>query len=273
MDGPTPSPAPHSGSKDWASEASDFKDGFLTILPLLGAIAPFSVVFGALAAQAGVSVSEATLMSALMYAGASQLVAVDLWSERVPVWLVIVSVIAVNFRHVLYSAALAPIVRRARFWEKVTVFGLMVDPQFALTQARADAGKPFSFAWYLGVALPTYVIWVVLTAVGAAGGRFINEPERLALDMLLPIYFLGLVMGFRRRPRWSFVVLVSAVTALIVSNAPAFGVSWLGPPWHITLGGIAGVLVAALLPPRNQDRFLSSASEEANAPGGGTGGH
>ena len=45
---------------------------------------------------------------------------------------------------------------------------------------------------------PIWVCWVAETALGAYFGRFVN-PHALGLDLLLPIYFLGLVMGFRKR--------------------------------------------------------------------------
>ena len=44
-------------------------------------------------------------MSATVYAGASQMVGIELFGNKVPPWLIVLSIFAVNFRHVLYSAS------------------------------------------------------------------------------------------------------------------------------------------------------------------------
>mgnify|MGYP003551746224 CR=1 FL=1 len=61
----------------------------------------------------------------------------------------------------------------------------------------------------------------------------------LGLDMLLSVYFLGLVMGFRARPNWLPVVVVSALAAVLA-------VKFVGSPWHVSLGALAGVSYAGL---------------------------
>ena len=57
-----------------------------------------------------------------------------------------------------------------------------------------------------GMGWPIYVTWVAETAIGAYFGGLIPDPHALGLDFLLPIYFLGLVMSFRKRPLWLPVV-------------------------------------------------------------------
>ena len=61
-------------------------------------------------------------------------------------------------------------------------------------------------------------------------------------DFLLPIYFLGLVMDFRKRPLWLPVVAISAA----VSIAAFYLV---GSPWHVSIGAAAGIALAAALTP------------------------
>ncbi|MEM8663319.1 MAG: hypothetical protein AAGF49_04255, partial [Pseudomonadota bacterium] len=96
------------------------------------------------------------------------------------------------------------------------------------------------------------------------------DPSTFGLDMILPMYFLALIMGFRDRPRWGLVVGTSAVAAIIVHQAPAWGFPFLGPPWHVTLGALAGILVAALLPPPGRKR-RREASQNASSNQSSTG--
>ena len=64
------------------------------------------------------------------------------------------------------------------------------------------------------------------------------------VDFLLPIYFLGLVMGFRKRPLWLPVVIASAAASIIAYKT-------VGSPWHVSIGVVAGVLLAVILPPHH----------------------
>ena len=97
---------------DSKSAASEFMLGMRASVPVLVAVLPFGLLFGALAVDNGFSVFEAMLMSATVYGGASQMVGIELFGQKVAPWLIVLSIFAVNFRHVLYSAALRPHDRR-----------------------------------------------------------------------------------------------------------------------------------------------------------------
>jgi predicted branched-subunit amino acid permease len=90
---------------------ANFIDGLRGGFPIALASAPFGALFGALAADHGMSLFELTFMSATVYAGASQMVGIELFGHDVQAWLIVASILAVNFRHVLYSAAIAPYIK------------------------------------------------------------------------------------------------------------------------------------------------------------------
>lgn len=229
------------------SARRDRRRGMLDALPVLIAAGPVGLLFGALAVAKGLTPLDAVLMSATVYAGASQMVAIDLFEARVPAVAIVLSVFAVNFRHILYSAAMTPMVRPLTARAKAGVFAVLIDPQFALAEKRMEEGRPFSLAWYFGLAATTYAMWVATALIGALFGRLIRDPDALALDMLFPIYFLALVMGFRKRAGWWPVVAVSAAVSSLVFHAPHLGVDGLGSPWHVSLGALAGVATAGML--------------------------
>jgi predicted branched-subunit amino acid permease len=226
------------------SVKSDFWDGVRLSMPVVVASAPFALLFGAIAVDNGFSVLEAFLMSALIFGGASQMVGIELFGQHVAPWLVVLSIFAVNFRHVLYSAGLG---RRISHWpvvQQALGFFIMTDPQYAVSEAKAVSGETVGFAWYLGLGLPVYVFWVVESALGAVFGKLIPDTHALGIDFLLPIYFLGLVMGFRKRPLWLPIVAASAVASIVAYKT-------VGSPWHVSIGAIAGVLLAVILPPHH----------------------
>lgn len=224
----------------------DFRDGARRCLPVLVSSLPFALLFGALAVENGLSVSEAVLMSAVIFGGASQMVGIELFGQTVAPWLIVLSIFAVNFRHVLYSPAVG---RRIAGWpplRQALGFFLLTDPQYAETEMRGEQGRTISFAWYMGMAAPLYASWVGSTALGAVFGGLIQDPHALGIDFLLPIYFFGLVMSFRSRPLWLPVVAASAVASVIAYNT-------VGSPWHVSIGALAGVALGAAAPlPREE---------------------
>lgn len=220
----------------------DFLDGVRLSLPIMVSVAPFGMLFGALAVANGLSVFDATFMSATVFGGASQMVGIELFGQKVAPWLIVLSIFAVNFRHVLYSAAIGSRITGWAVWQQAIGYFLLTDLQFALAETRAESGRKVGFAWYAGLGLPLAVLWVVATYVGAVFGRLVPNPQALGLDFLLPIYFLGIVMGFRKRPLWLPIVLASGVASILAYK-------FVGSPWHVSLGALAGIAVGALFGP------------------------
>ncbi len=229
---------------DPSSRIQHFRRGATDIVPIMISAGPFGLVFGALAAEKGIPFDQIMLMSALMYAGASQMVAVELWAFPPPFWTILVAVLAVNFRHVLYSAALG---RKMRGWpitRRFFGFGFMVDPVYAL----ADAQSPthLSGAYYAGMTVMLYPMWIISSAVGAIFGNRIENPESWGIDFVLVTYFTVLVLGFKGRPNAFVIIVASTVVALLVYLT-------IGAPWHVASGGFAGILTAAALAVPKQD--------------------
>lgn len=222
---------------------ADFLDGMRQCMPVVIASSPFSMLFGTVAVQNGLTVGEATLMSVAMFAGASQLVGMELFGQKVAPWLIVLSIFAVNFRHVLYSAAMG---RRMRNWSwtrRIVAFFLLTDAQYAFGEKQALTGR-LTFAWYMGYGIFLYSCWVIGTVVGAMFGNLIPDPHALGLDFMLPIYFLGMVMGFRKRPLWLPVVATSAIVSIVAYYL-------IGSPWNVSVGALAGIVVAAVFTPAN----------------------
>jgi 4-azaleucine resistance transporter AzlC len=221
----------------------DFWNGARRGAPIILSASPFGALFGALAVDNGFSIVDALFMSATVFAGASQMVGLELFGHSVQPWLIVLSVFAVNFRHVLYSASMARHVAHFSLVQKGLALFLLTDPQYAETEKRGERGEPVTFTWYMGLGLAIYVPWLVATLLGAVFGGLIGDPRAVGLDVMLPIYFMALVLGFRQRDNWLPVVALSSVVSVIAMHL-------VGSPWHVSIGALAGVVLAACLPPR-----------------------
>ena len=222
----------------------EFWQGVRRGFAIMLAASPFGALFGALAIDNGFSIFDAVFMSVTVYAGASQMVGIELFNHNVQPWLIILSIFAVNFRHILYSASLARYISHFTPLQKLLAFFLLTDPQYAESEKKGEAGETVSFSWYLGFGAIIYLPWQLMTLIGAIFGQMIGDPKAIGLDVLLPIYFMGLVLGFRKRDHWLPVVAVSSVVSVAAMH-------FVGSPWHVSIGAIAGVALAACMPLRN----------------------
>ncbi len=219
-----------------------FLAGAARSVPIILTAGPFGALFGALAIENGLTVFDAVFMSLIIFAGASQLVGLELFGQHIPGWIIVLSIFAVNFRHILYSAAIGHHFAKWSWLKQIVGYFFLIDPSFAEAEQRSEKGEDVQFAWYLGLVIPTYLAWNLLTFLGAIFGNFLQDSYRWGIDFILPIYFMGLVLGFRRRSFWLPVVVVSASASIIASKT-------IGSPWHVSAGAIAGVLLAAFFSP------------------------
>ena len=84
----------------------EFREGVKVSLPFLLSVLPFGMVVGTLGVNNGGSFADVLLQSALFFAGASQTVMWELFPGGNPIWVIALAIFAVNFRLVLYSAAI-----------------------------------------------------------------------------------------------------------------------------------------------------------------------
>jgi 4-azaleucine resistance transporter AzlC len=161
-------------------------------VPVLLALVPFGLAFGATATGSGLSAIEALGMSVFVFAGAAQLAAVPLLSAGASMAIVLLTVFVINLRLTLYSASLAPHFGRLPAGWKGLLAYLLTDQAFAATITRFDEGQteePHKRWYYLGVALAIWVTWQAATMSGVVLGAWASEGW--SLDFVLPLIFIA----------------------------------------------------------------------------------
>lgn len=224
-----------------------FGGGLAASLPIALAYFPVAVSFGVAGAKAGFSLAETAFMSVVIYAGASQFLALALLAGGAGPLLAVVSLLALNARHLLYAPALLERLRRgadeahARLrWPWLWAHGL-TDEVFASALGRLSVrGARWSEAWQVGIGLAAYLAWVAGTVVGAVlgGGAFERWPAvDAALAFLMPTLFLSLLLAMVERRHWP--VVVAAVGGF------ALGSTLFSASTGILVGMVAGGLAGA----------------------------
>ena len=110
--------------------------GYRACVPVAFGVAVYGVLFGLLARQKGLSWIEAQSMSLFVFAGASQLIALDLWSADLDIFSLIVTTFIVNLRHVLMGASLSPQLLQLTAGKAFGSLFFMTDESWALALTR-----------------------------------------------------------------------------------------------------------------------------------------
>jgi len=167
------------------------------VLPAAIAVIPFALLLGALAARKGLSPLEVGLMSGLVFAGSSQLVAVDIWQEPAPWLLLGLTALTINLRHLMMSASLSR--HLGGFGGFQRIFGMLclADEIWALAERRAAQGRLHP-AYYAGLAFLLYANWLIWTVAGAIVGPAVQDPAAWGFDFAFTAIFLGLIVAFWR---------------------------------------------------------------------------
>jgi 4-azaleucine resistance transporter AzlC len=215
--------------------------GLWHIAPLMVGLVPFGLVMGALAAHKGFGPVDMMLMSSVVFAGASQFVALDMWHDPVPMLAIVATTAMINLRHVMMGAAMQPAMGRFNRFQAPASLFLMADEIWAMAMRRA-AQERLTPAYYFGLATFFYLSWVFWTGLGTVVGGIIQDPARYGFDYAFTAVFLILIVGLWRGRRS---IAPLAASALVALGAHA----WLPGVWYILLGGMAGVLAAALSTP------------------------
>lgn len=199
--------------------AQEFFAGARDTLPILLGVAPFGLVFGALALEAGLSALQAQGLSLLVFAGSAQFVTVDLIRHGAAPVVIVLTISMVNLRHALYSASLAPHVARLPGRWRAALGWLLTDEAFAVSTPRYRSSDLTHAHWYLlGSGLALWTCWQLSTAAGILFGASI--PEGWSLDFALPLTFLAMVIPTLTDRPTTVTAITAGILAVVLAGLP-----------------------------------------------------
>lgn len=201
---------------------SAFFQGIRDGAPFLIMVAPFALLFGVVATEAGFTLLETMGFSFLVVAGASQMAAIQLLSDNAPAIVAIFTGLIVNMRMAMYSASITPHLGKAPLWKRAIVAYFLVDQSYAVSIVKyeKEPERPLSFklAYFFGTITPVLPIWYGFSYLGAVVGTAI--PPEYALDFAMPIAFLALIAPALRTLAHVAAAATSIVLALVLAGIP-----------------------------------------------------
>ena len=168
---------------------NDVKNALNGGFPIFIGYVPPAIAFGILSKSCGITLLESFLFSAVVFAGASQFIALNLLMTGMGPGGIILTTLLVNFRHFLMSAYLSTqIGKMAKQYIFLIAFGVTDEIFSVLSFSKRKLTKTFVFV----LQLSAYSGWVIGTVAGFILGGFL--PEILTKSMGIALYSLLLAI-------------------------------------------------------------------------------
>ncbi|WP_256675885.1 AzlC family ABC transporter permease [Pseudomonas sp. R5(2019)] len=219
-------------------ELNDVWGGFKQLLPISLFVIVFGVAFGLAAAQTGLDDASIVMMSTLVFAGAAQFAVLDQWGEQVPLVPLVITVFAINARHLLMGATLYPWLRDLPRAKRYGVMLVVSDANWAMSMQAFSRGEP-GLGLLFGGGIALWAAWALGSWMGLYFGSAIHDPVSLGLDMVMGCFLLAMVIGGQKNLRMLLIWIVAACSSL--------GAYWYLPDnSHVVAGAVAGGMLGAL---------------------------
>jgi 4-azaleucine resistance transporter AzlC len=212
--------------------------GMRATLPVAVSVATYGVVFGVLSRQVGLSLLETLLMNVLVFAGAAQTAALDIWAYPLPVAAILATVVLINLRLIMLGASLRPWLHGLPGRTVYPMLHILSDESWAVAMGRYRRGERDA-GIVLGCNLAIFLAWVPSVVIGHLAGGSIGDPAAIGLDFAFTAVFAAMLFG-GYRGRFDLV-------PWGVSGMVAWLAWWLLPgTWYVILGGLAGFAAGML---------------------------
>ncbi|WP_225741181.1 AzlC family ABC transporter permease [Halorussus halophilus] len=202
-----------------SSPRADFLSGVRVAAPILLGVVPFGMVAGVAAVGVGIPAVQALAMSVIIFAGASQLAAIELVGRSAPVVVVVLTVFVVNLRMVMYSASIAPYFESESPRWKAALSYFLTDQAYAVSLLEFENDPETSRRWYyLGVGIPLWVTWQAATIAGIVLGA--QLPAGWHLEFAVPLVFLAVLVPAVTDRSTGAAAVVGGTAAVVAHGLP-----------------------------------------------------
>ncbi|AVF57750.1 MULTISPECIES: AzlC family ABC transporter permease [Pseudomonas] len=193
-----------------------FLQGAIAILPLSLAVAPWGLLAGSMAIAANLSAWEGQGLSAIVFAGAAQLVAIGMLKSGASLASILLTTLLLTSQHLLYGLSMRPALSPLPLRWRLGLGFLLTDEFFALT-SRHDH-QHFNRWYALGIGFTFYVAWNLFTWAGIVLGKSIPHLDQLGLDFSIVATFVALITPLVRNLPTLACVAVSLGASVLFSQ-------------------------------------------------------
>jgi 4-azaleucine resistance transporter AzlC len=185
----------------------------------VGALCAAAVVvglsFGAIATAAGLPLSKIVVMSAFVYAGGAQFLAVGLVSAGGTALAIVLAGLLLNARHLPFGLAIGNETLGDARWRRIVGSHILTDESVAFALAQDEPDRRRRAYWLTGAAL--FVTWNISSTIGAIVGSALGDPDRYGIDAAFPAALLALTLPSLKDKVSVRVAIAGAAVALLAT--------------------------------------------------------
>lgn len=188
-----------------------FLQGMVAMIPLSIAVLPWGLLAGSFAIDIGLHPLEGQALSAILFAGSAQLVAMGMIKAGAGLTTMLLTTFFITSRHFLYSVSMRSKISPLPLRWRLSLGFLLTDELFAVCGHQTD--KQFNHWYALGAGLSFYLFWNLATFAGIVAGSYIPALNELGLEFAVAATFIAIVIPTIK----NIPILVSVLGALVLS--------------------------------------------------------
>lgn len=186
------------------------QDGMISAIPIMFGYFPVAIAFGLLAKTVGVSFFDSILFSVLVFAGASQFMALDLIKAGLLMGDIILATFLLNLRHMMMSASLSQRITENRKTMLLFIAFGVTDETFAVSSVKEGELTTTFLLTLQGLA---YSAWVSGTVVGYLVGAIL--PSMIQNSLGIGLYAMFAAILTPKIKHSSKVLILAGISAII----------------------------------------------------------
>jgi predicted branched-subunit amino acid permease len=215
-----------------------FRRGVWRSLPLVAGLSPFGFVTGLITERHALTLLECVLMNGLVYAGASQLVALANWTHPAPILAAAFAALVVNMRFALMGPVLAPWLAGLTPVRRYAALSILVDHAWAISVTDMRKGGR-DVALFVGLSIPLWFGWLFSTTAGYLCASALDLPPHHPLFFGALAAFVALLVPLWRGRSDLLPWAVAGGTAVLLAQILPH------TSWYIVGGALTGCAAGA----------------------------
>ncbi|MDQ3476170.1 MAG: AzlC family ABC transporter permease [Actinomycetota bacterium] len=207
------------------------------------AVGLYGVAFGATATAAGLSVWQASVLSLLMFTGASQFALVGVLAAGGGPFAAVGSALLLGTRNTIYGVRLSELLSY-RGWWRIAAAHWVIDETTAVTVR--ENGTQLARLAFVSSGSTLFLFWNLTTVAGAVGAQSFGLVLQAALDSVVPAAFLALL--WPRLVRGADLLREQRIVAVAGAGIALALTPVLAPGLQIIVAGLAVLLAIRATP-------------------------
>lgn len=182
------------------------KEGIKDGLPIVLGFIPVGIAFGLIAKNEGMPIYFTIMLSSIVFAGASQFMAVSSLALGIYYPQIIIATLLMNFRHFIMSISIASRLDKKSLKYRPIIAFFVTDESFAVTSVH----KNLEHNYILVVQIIAYLTWNIFTIVGFVAGSFLPELLQQSMGITLYVLFAVLLIPEMKKTKEAIFVAITA---------------------------------------------------------------